>query len=146
MTEHDIESVARESIESFNRSDWDWPAAHCGEPFLYEETGTGQRCASVGELVAALQAWKAAIPDGTGEVTRSAVAGDTVVMEVVWRGTQTGPLATAAGDLPPSGRSFEVWATVWARFADGRLVHERHHIDLLSLLAQIGALPAPSPA
>ena len=146
MSEHDIESVARESIEAFNRSDWAWTAAHCGEPFLYEETGTGRRCGSVEEFVAALQAWKAAIPDGAGEVTRSAVAGDTVVLEVVWRGTQSGPLETAAGVLPPSGRSFEAWATVWARFADGKVVQERHHIDLLSLLAQIGALPAPSTA
>ncbi len=144
MTEHDIESVARESIEAFNRSDWSWIAGHCGEPFLYEETGTGQRFSSAEELVVGLQAWKTAIPDGAGEVTRSVLAGDTVVLEVVWRGTQTGPMETGAGVLPPSGRSFETWATIWARFHDGKLVQERHHIDLLTMLAQIGALPASS--
>jgi hypothetical protein len=46
--------------------------------------------------------------------------------------------------LPPSGRSFRTWATMWTRWQDGKAVEERHHLHMLGMLAQIGALPAPS--
>ena len=52
-------------------------------------------------------------------------------------------IRTGAGTLPPSGRHIETWATIWMRWADGVRVHERHHRDVLTLLTQVGALPAP---
>ena len=33
---------------------------------------------------------------------------------------------------------------MWQEWDDGKLVHERHHMDMLTLLANIGALPAPA--
>jgi steroid delta-isomerase-like uncharacterized protein len=144
MADNKLDQLARESIDAFNRSDWDAIRAMLGPGYVYEETGTGRRCEGVDETLAALQAWKSAIPDGTGEVLRVVVDGDTVVLELVWRGTQTGPLAAGAGELPASGRSFEALAVMWTQWSGDQLVSERHHIDVLSMLAQLGALPAPA--
>jgi len=66
-------------------------------------------------------------------------AGDTTVLEVRWQGTQTGPFATPAGTLPAAGLPTESFATMWQ---DGRLVEERHHLDVLTVLTELGALPA----
>jgi steroid delta-isomerase-like uncharacterized protein len=144
MSDNKLDQLARKTIDDFNRSDWDAGRASIGPGYVYEETGTGRRCEGADETVAAMQEWKAAIPDGTGEVLRVVVEGDTVVMELVWRGTQTGPMATGAGELPASGRSFEVLATMWQQWSGEQMVAERHHLDILSLLAQLGALPAPA--
>lgn len=143
----DREEQARASIETFNRGDWDGLRALVAPDLVYEETGTGRRVEGVDTVVDALVAWRAAFSDVIGEVTRVLVDGDTTVLEIVWRGTQDGPLETAAGVLPASGRSLECWATLWQRWEGDVIVHERHHLDVLTMMAQIGALPAqPAPA
>jgi predicted ester cyclase len=66
-----------------------------------------------------------------------------VAAEIIWRGTHIGPLALPGGvTLSATGRPFEMHGALFSRWSDGRLVHERHHIDIMSLLAQLGALPA----
>jgi len=65
-------------------------------------------------------------------------------MEIHWRGTQTGPLATPSGEIPPSGRPVDAWSTTWQDWRDGRLVAEQHHLDLRTLLAQVDALAVPA--
>lgn len=140
------EQQARESVAVFDRSDWDGARALIAPDVVYEETGSGRVIEGVETVIAALQAWKEALPDVTGEVTRVLVDGDTTVLEIVWRGTHTGPLATPNGPLPASGGTIETWATMWQRWDGDRIVHERHHLDTLSMLAQMGALPAPATA
>ena len=137
-----IEQLARESIEAFNRDDWTAIRELTGPGYVYEETGTNRRFEGEDDMIRALQEWKTAFADATGEVVGIVVDGDTSVVDLVWRGTQTGPLATGAGELPPSHRPFEVRACMWQRWSGGKLVSERHHIDVLTMLGQLGALPA----
>ncbi|NMO88946.1 ester cyclase [Actinomycetospora sp. TBRC 11914] len=143
MTE-DIEEKARASVEAFNRGDWDAVRATLAPGYIYEETGTNERYEGPDAVIAALQDWKTAFPDATGEIVRIATCGETSILEIVWHGTHFGPIDTGAGVLPPSGRAGSFWAVMWQEWDDGLLVHERHHIDLLTMLANIGAVPAPA--
>lgn len=140
----DLEDLARKGIENFNVSDWQAVRELCAPGYVYEETGTGRRITDLDELVAALQAWKAALPDATGEVLRVVSAGDTTVMEVRWTGTQSGPMDLGGTVLPPSGQRVNTLATIWQRWQDGLAIEERHHLDMLSMLGQVGALPPPA--
>lgn len=145
MATHDLERLARESIDAFNRDDWDHLRTMITDEYLYEETGTGQVVRSGDELIATLRAWKSSAPDCTGEVMRVLADDTTTAVEVVWAGTQTGPMDLGGGvDFPPSGLPFRFWATMWSRWEGGKAAEERHHMDVLGMLAQIGALPAPS--
>ncbi len=139
-----LSDLARSTITAFNEADW--PAARdlSGPGYVYEETGTGRRIDDLDELEKVLQEWRAAFPDVRGEVLRVVEEGDTTVMEVRWTGTHDGPLDLGDHVLPASGRHLETLATVWQRWADGRIVEERHHLDVLTMLGQIGALPAPA--
>lgn len=121
---HDLAGLARDAIEAFNRSDWPKPVAAAGESLRSEETGTNRHAYGIAVAIALLQAWKSAIPDDTGEVVGVAVDGEPTVLNLLWRGTQTRPLATPAGPFAPSGRPFEVRAVLWPGWQDGRLVHE----------------------
>jgi steroid delta-isomerase-like uncharacterized protein len=139
-----VEELSRTSLRRFNESDFEGLRSEMGPDFVYDEGGTGRRVTDPDEMIAGLQQWKAALPDVTGSIERLVVPGDTVAMEVVWRGTHSGPLATPTGDFPASGRSVEVWATIWQVWKGGKIASERHHLDLLSMLAQVGALGAQS--
>lgn len=146
MTAHDLEQLARESIDAFNDDAWTRLRELITDDYVYEETGTGRVTRGGDELVAALQAWKASVPDCRGEVLRVLTDGTTIAVEVLWSGTQTGPMDLGGNDFPASGRPFRCFATMWTRWEGGRAAEERHHMDMLGMLAQIGALPAPSAA
>ncbi|MGE0300662.1 MAG: hypothetical protein AB7G09_04085, partial [Pseudonocardia sp.] len=79
--------------------------------------------------------------DAVGEVVRVLTNGDTAALEIIWRGTHTGPLVTSTGTVAPTGRIVTCWATLWQRWDGARLVHERTHADIPSLLARIRTLP-----
>jgi predicted ester cyclase len=68
-------------------------------------------------------------------------SGDTAVLEVTWKGTQTGPLTTAAGTIPASGKSQETPAAVFYVFEGAKIKASRHYFDAMTLLKQIGAEP-----
>ena len=142
MDEAQLRERARQSIEAFNRGDWDEIRARYAPGFVYEETGTGRRVEGADEVIRALQAWKTALPDVTGEVVGVAADGDTAVLEIVWRGTHAGPLATPSGELPASGRRIETRATMWQRYDGELMVHQRHYLDQFTFLTQLGVLPA----
>jgi steroid delta-isomerase-like uncharacterized protein len=139
-----LETLARKSITDFNESNWDAVRANCTPDTAYSETGTGRRLEGIDALLGAIREWKAAFPDLTGQVLRAAESADTVVIEVHWKGTHSGPLDTPAGTLPATGRTVDTLGTMWITVTDGRISAETNHLDALSLLAQIGALPAPA--
>jgi hypothetical protein len=65
-------------------------------------------------------------------------AGDTVVLEVTWRGTHKGPLQTPAGSIPPSENRFEVRACLVVEMEGDKVRRERHYFDMGTLLGQLG--------
>ena len=144
--QQDLTAVADELIAAFNAADWARFAARLDPEVAYEETGTGRRTRGVAAYVALCQGWKVAFPDGHGAIRWVVADGDTVVQELTWTGTQTGPLAGPGGALPASGRRIEVPASFWLRFRDGRVAEIHHHLDLLTMLGQVGALPASAEA
>ena len=143
MANYDLERLVRDSIDAFNRDDWDRLRTMCTDEYLYEETGTGQVVRGGDELIAVLRAWKSSAPDCAGEVMRVLSDSTTTAVEIVWTGTQTGPMEMGGGEFAASGLPFRTWATMWSRWEDGKVAEERHHMDVLGMLAQIGALPAP---
>ena len=71
---------------------------------------------------------------------------DQVISEgatVIYRGTVSG---THTGDffgIPPSGQSMSVWVWQAFRFEGDKIAEAWLHIDRLSLLQQLGVIPAP---
>ena len=74
-------------------------------------------------------------------MTSSVASGNTAVLEVTWKGTHTGPLVTAAGTIPASGKSQETPAAIFFVFEGGKIKASRHYFDSMTLLKQIGAQP-----
>jgi steroid delta-isomerase-like uncharacterized protein len=146
MDNSELERQARASIEAVNRGDWEAVRATTAPSYVYEETGTGARCEGPDEIVAMLEGLRQAMPDLRGEVVRLLADGDQSVLEIKWRGTQTGEMDLGGSKLPPSGRQFDFWGCLWQRWENGKLVHERHHLDALTMLTQLGAIPEPSSA
>lgn len=133
-------SLATRALEAFNSADWDAFRDLCHDDVAYVETGTGRRIEGVEPYLEALREWKVALPDVHGSVRRALADGDLAVQDVLWRGTHQGPLPTPSGPIPATGVEAAVSGTLWVTARDGRVAEVEHHLDALSLLAQIGAL------
>jgi steroid delta-isomerase-like uncharacterized protein len=135
---------AEEVVEAYNNADWERFRASHAPDVVYEEVGTGQRAEGMDEYMQLLEGWQQAIPDGAATIRRTVQSGDTVVMELVWKGTQTGDLQTPGGTVPASGRQIEVEATMWSDFEGDQVRKTRHYLDIMTMLQQLGADTAPS--
>jgi steroid delta-isomerase-like uncharacterized protein len=106
----------------------------------YAYTGTdGVEHAGAEAGLAVAERFTTAFPDLSIEVRAShAVGGDVAVVEIVARGTNTGPL----DDIPPTGRRLEGVGCNVIEVRDGKIHRERDYFDTLALLQQLGVAQA----
>jgi steroid delta-isomerase-like uncharacterized protein len=128
--------------DAFNREDWEAFRAALADDAVYEEIGTGRTMQGADANLELARGWKTAFPDATGTINQAFVSGDTVILDITWTGTHNGPLPMPNGDvLPATGKPITMAAVMITRVADGKAVHQKHFLDLLSMLVQLGVIP-----
>jgi steroid delta-isomerase-like uncharacterized protein len=85
------------------------------------------------------QAMLSAFTDGMATVEDMIADGDTVVSRLMFRGIHTGDLM----GIPPTGKSVAIAETTIDRIADGRIVESWRLFDQMTMMQQLGVLPAP---
>ena len=143
MSNQDLTRIAENLIDAFNVDDWQRFGAGLAPDVHYEETGTQRRLQGRDAYVQLCQGWKEAFPDAKGTIRNIVASGNTVAAEVTWEGTHTGPLEGPGGTLPPSGKAIAVQAVFWVTFQGNQVQEAHHHLDVLTLLQQVSAIPAP---
>jgi len=138
----DATAVATELVEAFNVGDWERLRATLDPNVVYEETGTQRRVDGADAYVRLCQGWKESFPDARGAVQAAIASAQQVAQEVVWEGTHRGPLPVPGGSISPSGKRINVRGSMWYTIADGRAREIHHHLDVMTLMQQVGAMPA----
>jgi steroid delta-isomerase-like uncharacterized protein len=80
-----------------------------------------------------------AFPDLAVTTNTLLAEGDTVIARYTWRGTQRGEFF----GVPPTGKQVTVAGISTYRIAGGKIAEEWWQEDLLGLMQQLGAIPAP---
>jgi steroid delta-isomerase-like uncharacterized protein len=145
MNSEEMIRLASINVEAWGAGDWQRMREPYAPDVVCHEFGTQRSFRGIDQFVQSYQAWKDMAADGTGRVLNAFAIGNTVILEVLWTGTQTGPLVGPGGAIPPSGKAFSVPAAQIAVFKDDKIVEMRHYFDLMTLLQQIGAAPKPMP-
>lgn len=146
MAEHDYANLTRTLYEAFNRLDFDSCLEQSRDDieivtFAFGETVQGKEA-----FRSWLQRWKTMAPDGRVEVVSQLVGSDGVTSENRFAGTNTGPVPSPSGDIPATGKSFEIpFIEVW-RFRDGKVASLHNYSDTMTLLVQLGLVPEPESA
>ena len=141
LTADELAKVARDQIDAFNEGDWEQMRALLTSDARYHEFGTERKIEGPDQIIELFKGWKTAFPDAAGTVTNAVADGNTAVLEVTWTGTHNGPLVTAAGTIPASGKRQETPAAVFYVFEGSKIKASRHYFDAMTLLKQIGAQP-----
>jgi steroid delta-isomerase-like uncharacterized protein len=142
MTPEKMKPFIEQHIDAFARGDWNAYRAQLTESAIYEEEATGQRCEGAETIVSYVRRWKEAFPDVKGKIKNLFVSGDAAICELEWTGKHEGPLEGPMGRLEPTGRSARVPAVQVLRFEGDRIGEMHHYFDMMTLLGQLGALPA----
>jgi steroid delta-isomerase-like uncharacterized protein len=132
----------KKNLDDFAAGRWDAYQKDLAHDVVYEEIATGTRCQGADEFIAALKKWKRAFPDVVAQVKDVQAAGDRVMAEIEWIGTQTGPFDGPFGTIAPSNNKGTLKAAMIVRIANGKIAESHHYFDLVSLLTQMGAIPA----
>jgi steroid delta-isomerase-like uncharacterized protein len=141
LTADELVKIARKQIDAFNNGDWEQTRGLLAHDARYHEFATERVIEGPEQIIELFKGWKAAFPDAVGTVTSSVASDDTAVLEVTWNGTHTGPLTTAAGTIPASGKRQETPAAIVYVFEGPKIKASRHYFDAMTLLKQIGAEP-----
>ena len=99
--------------------------------------GQGPGRAGLGDVLSGMFA---AFPDLQWEVQETVVEANRVASYSFWSGTHQGEFL----GIPATGRSVTVEAWNLDRFQDGQLTESRILMDVIGLLTQLGAIPAPA--
>jgi steroid delta-isomerase-like uncharacterized protein len=134
--------IAKAAVTAYNEKDWSKGKDILAANAVYDEKGTHRRIQGAVEIIEAWQGWANAFPDSKATFVREFASGDTVVLELVWKGIHTGPLQTPTGTIPPSNKPIEIPACQIVQVEGGKVKSASHYFDMLTMLTQIGATAA----
>jgi len=108
--------------------------------YLYDEVGTGRKVQGLDQVLALWRGWATALPDSKATFHSALVSGNTVVLEVTWRGTHTGPLEMPKGPIAATGKRIELRAcnVIEISAERGKAKLQRQYFDMGTLLQQLG--------
>ncbi len=138
--------LAKQGTEAFNAGDWVRFKEPLAPNSVYQEIGTQRTVQGPDAIAETAKAWKKAFPDVRGTITKVVESGDTVVLEITYEGTHRGALEGPMGTIAPTFKTIKVPAVQVVTFKGDKIAETREYFDLMTLLGQIGAVPAPATA
>ena len=93
----------------------------------------------------AVMQFRNAMPDLYLKCDMMIAEGDKVLSLWESGGTQTGPLASARGTIPPTNNKGIVRGMTLNRVEDGKIIEAWDNFDILGMLQQLGVIPSGPP-
>ena len=139
----DNATIARSFFEAWEKRDFDALGKYFAEGVSFNDPPRNQVIKGKKDLSDFYESWALACPDSTCGATVIAASGDTVAVEGVWVGTNSGPF----GPFPATGRSVSMpWVNVLRFNGEGQITDGAGYYDQLTPLTQLGHMRVPSGA
>ena len=132
--------------DQFNRKDWAAMRGCYAPAITVDAVDSGRPVVSgLDAAIKDAQDFAAIFPDGAGSVQLVVASKDHVAGLAVINGTHGGPLPGPDGQpIPPTNKKVGYMMSVVVDLADGTVVKERQYADTTTMLAQLGAIKAPT--
>ena len=133
--------AAKAPVLAYNDKNWHLLRSVIPPDFVYEEVATQRRMEGIDAVFACWQGWAKAFPDSKATFDGEFVSDETVVLEVTWCGTHTGPLDLPGGPVAPTNRPIRLQGCQVIALRNGKAQSIRQYFDIATLLHQLGMLP-----
>jgi steroid delta-isomerase-like uncharacterized protein len=141
MSTESNKALVRRFFEAFNAGDLDAAVAVFAPNAVVHNSGAPDplNLEGFGQLAGV---FLAAFPGGQHSIDDIVVEGDKVVTRITYRGAHTGDLM----GMPPTGKHVAVSAMTIDKIANGKIVETWRLFDQMSMMQQLGVIPAPEQA
>jgi predicted ester cyclase len=92
------------------------------------------------------QSWFTAFPDAKTTITNEVIGEDSIVVEGIFQGTNTGTWKTAEAEMPATGKTLKGHYALVNTVKNGQIVTSTLYFDQVELMTQLGLMPAPAAA
>ena len=131
-------AAAKAPLMAYNDKNWDAARASITPDFVYDEVATERKVQGVDNVMPLWKEWAEALPDSKATFDNAYVSGNTVVIELTWRGTHTGPLNLPSGPVPGTGKSIEIRSCNVFEITGDKASMQRQYFDMGTMLRQLG--------
>jgi steroid delta-isomerase-like uncharacterized protein len=133
-------NAAKAPINIYNDKNWGALKDAVVPGFKYDEVASHRKLEGVEPVLETWKGWATAFPDSKATFHAAHVAGDnTVILEITWNGTHTGPMMSPTGDeIPATGKSLDMRSCIVSEIADGKVAKQTQYFDLLTMMTQLG--------
>lgn len=138
MSGHKAQVIRRYFEELFNRGQVQLVPELLHPDYVNHSPGSPELPRGREGVVIVVEALRRGLPDLHYEIEDMIVGDDAVAVRTTLTGTHTGDLF----GIPATNRPIHVSQMTFERFCDGRIIAHYRQTDDLSLLRQLGALPA----
>ena len=139
MSGEDNKNLNLRWIGAFNRRDWPAEAASRTGDYVAHMQGAPGPLDSQG-WAEFMSLFATAFPDGEIAVEASISEGDVVASRWTMTGTHNGDFL----GVPPTGRPVTMKGIDFSRVVEGKIAEHWAQFDVIGVMQQIGAMPAPA--
>jgi steroid delta-isomerase-like uncharacterized protein len=139
MPSQDTSSFMRRFVDFINTASQQLAEELVSPHAVFHVPGRAEPVRGPAGYLAIIGMMRGGFPDVQWTLEQTVTEGDTVAARFTMRGTHRG----AFFGVPPTGRPIQIQAMNFYRLAGGKIAEERGQPDLLGLMQQIGAVPAP---
>lgn len=141
MIEQQLDRFVAEGARSINTRDWESYGRLFSQSLVMQAPGLPGPTRGRDARVKMVQGIIEAFPDGRVEVQRQFGSGNWGCLQVMFAGTNTGPLAGPGGQqIPPTNKPVRFPYCIVAKFEDGEVTELHEYFDQLDLLTQLGLM------
>jgi steroid delta-isomerase-like uncharacterized protein len=126
-------------VQFINTADEKLGAELVSKDAIFYVPGSPEPMRGLNGYMAIIGMMRSGFPDIQWTLEEMVSEGDKVAARFIMNGTHKG----AFFGVPPTGKPIKVQASNFYKFSNGQIVEEYGQPDMLSLLQQIGAIPAP---
>ncbi len=140
LSPQQLTDAAKAPFLAYGRKDWDAVRASITPDFAYDEVATNRKTQGQDQVLALWKGWATAFPDSAPTFHGTSISGNTVVLELTWKGTHTGPLETPKGPIAATGKRIEMRACNVTEIAaeSGKAKLTRQYFDMATMFQQLG--------
>jgi steroid delta-isomerase-like uncharacterized protein len=130
--------IAKAPFQAYNSKNWEKVKASITPNFVYDEVATRRKVEGAEATIALWKGWAEAFPDSKATFHGAHVSGNTVVLEVTWKGTHQGPMQTPKGAILATGKRIDIRACCLLEVAGDKVRLQRQYFDMVTMLEQLG--------
>jgi steroid delta-isomerase-like uncharacterized protein len=141
MSKEELERLDDEGLAAWNSHDAEALAGLFADDFVWNDWTLPQPIRDKDGIRQYFNGWVTAFPDMQAKVTWRVVGEDEVASEIEFTGTNTGPMAMAGNEIPPTNKPVIGRGTYFLRVRDGKVVEFNSHPDVAGIMMQMGMIP-----